>query len=139
MQLLTFANLWIDGAWRSDVAVEIDDLGRIARTLTGPSAAEQSAAEQSSARRSSAYVPGLTLPGLADAHCHAFQRMLPAWTQRARSAAEDFWSWREAMYTVAAKIGSEDLEATGSAARRLYRGSGISLPPPAQARIERAT
>jgi formimidoylglutamate deiminase len=111
MQLITFANLWIDGAWRSDVAVEIDDLGRIARTLTGPSAAEQSAAEQSSARRSSAYVPGLTLPGLADAHCHAFQRMLPAWTQRARTAGEDFWSWREAMYTAAAKIGYDDLEA----------------------------
>ncbi|HEX2789583.1 MAG TPA: formimidoylglutamate deiminase [Steroidobacteraceae bacterium] len=111
MQLITFANLWIEGAWRSDVAVEIDDLGRIARTLTGPSAAEQSAAEQSSARRSSAYVPGLTLPGLADAHCHAFQRMLPAWTQRARTSGEDFWSWREAMYTAAAKIGYEDLEA----------------------------
>src|ERR1700722_13589206 len=111
MQLITFANLWIDGAWRSDVAVEIDDLGRIARLLTGPSAAEQSAAEQSSARRSSAYVPGLTLPGVADAHCHAFQRMLPAWTQRARSAGEDFWSWREAMYTAAAKIGYDDLEA----------------------------
>jgi formimidoylglutamate deiminase len=111
MQLITFANLWIDGAWRSDVAVEIDDLGRIARMLTGPSAAEQSAAEQSSARRSSAYVPGLTLPGLADAHCHAFQRMLPAWTQRARSADENFWSWREAMYTAAAKIGYDDLEA----------------------------
>jgi formimidoylglutamate deiminase len=111
MQLLTFANLWIDGAWRSDVAVEIDDLGRIARMLTGPSAAEQSAAEQSSARRSSAYVPGLTLPGLADAHCHAFQRRLPAWTQRARGAGEDFWSWREAMYTAAAKIGPDDLEA----------------------------
>jgi formimidoylglutamate deiminase len=111
MQLITFANLWIDGAWRSDVAVEIDDLGQIARLLTGPSAAEQSAAEQSSARRSSAYVPGLTLPGVADAHCHAFQRMLPAWTQRARSAGEDFWSWREAMYTAAAKIGYDDLEA----------------------------
>ncbi len=111
MQLITFANLWIDGAWRSDVAVEIDDLGQIARLLTGPSAAEQSAAEQSSARRSSAYVPGLTLPGVADAHCHAFQRMLPAWTQRARSTGEDFWSWREAMFTAAAKIGYDDLEA----------------------------
>jgi formimidoylglutamate deiminase len=111
MQLITFANLWIDGAWRSDVAVEIDDLGQVARLLTGPSAAEQSAAEQSSARRSSAYVPGLTLPGVADAHCHAFQRMLPAWTQRARSTGEDFWSWREAMFTAAAKIGYDDLEA----------------------------
>src|SRR5450755_2049023 len=29
----------------------------------------------------------------------------------ARSAGEDFWSWREAMYSAAAKIGYEDLEA----------------------------
>jgi formimidoylglutamate deiminase len=111
MQLITFANLWIDGAWRANVAVEIDDAGRVARTMTSPSAAEQLGAEQSSAARSASYVPGLTLPGLADAHCHAFQRMLPAWTQRARGASEDFWTWREAMYTAAAEVGYDDLEA----------------------------
>src|SRR6204780_507797 len=111
MQLITFANLWIDGAWRANVAVGIDDAGRIAGIMTSPSVAEQSGAEQSSAGRSASYVPGLTLPGLADAHCHAFQRLLPAWTQRARVSSEDFWAWREAMYTAAAKIGPDDLEA----------------------------
>jgi formimidoylglutamate deiminase len=111
MQLITFANLWIDGAWRANVAVEIDGAGRIARTMTSPSVAEQSGAEQTSAGRSASYVPGLTLPGLANAHCHAFQRLLPAWTQRARASTEDFWTWREAMYTAAGQIGYEDLEA----------------------------
>jgi formimidoylglutamate deiminase len=111
MLTVTFANLWIDGAFRANVAVQIDDEGRVTRMTPGPSAAEQSGTERSAAGRSAAYVPGLTLPGLADAHCHAFQRMLPAWTQRARTVGEDFWSWREAMYTAAAKIGYEELEA----------------------------
>lgn len=101
MRTVTFANLWIDGAWQADVALDIDDSGRVARML----------ADQSAMRGSTAYVPGLTLPGLADAHCHAFQRLLPAWTQRARALREDFWSWREAMYTAAAQIGYADLEA----------------------------
>ena len=111
MLTVTFANLWIDGTFKANVAVQIDDEGRVTRMTPGPSVAEQSGTERSAAGRSAAYVPGLTLPGLGDAHCHAFQRMLPAWTQRARTSGEDFWSWREAMYTAAAKIGYEDLEA----------------------------
>jgi formimidoylglutamate deiminase len=118
MQTVTFAHLWIDGAFRANVAVEIDDEGRVRRLTAGPSAAQQLGTEPSAAGRSAAYVPGLTLPGLGDAHCHAFQRLLPAWTQRARTSGnrllpegDDFWSWREAMYTAAAKIGYEDLEA----------------------------
>jgi formimidoylglutamate deiminase len=154
MQTVTFANLWLAGVWRANVAVQIDDSGQIARMMPGPSAAEQSGIERSAARRAAAYVPGLTLPGLADAHCHAFQRMLPAWTQRARASSEDFWSWREAMYTAAAQIGSEDLEAiaarcyldllrggyTGVAEflylHRLSRGSGAAID--ADAAIARA-
>lgn len=101
MQSVTFANLWIDGAWRADVALEIEGSGWVTRMLP----------DQSALRGAAAYVPGLTLPGLADAHCHAFQRLLPAWTQRARAFGEDFWTWREAMYTAAAQIDYEDLEA----------------------------
>jgi formimidoylglutamate deiminase len=111
MQTITFAHLWIDGAFRANVAVQIDDEGRVARQTPGPSAAQQLGDEPSAAGRSAAYVPGLTLPGLANAHCHAFQRLLPAWTQRARASVEDFWSWREAMYTAAATISADDLEA----------------------------
>ena len=68
MQSVTFANLWIDGAWRADVALEIEGSGWVTRMLP----------DQSALRGAAAYVPGLTLPGLADAHCHAFQRLLPA-------------------------------------------------------------
>ena len=44
---------------------------------------------------------GLTIPGLANAHSHAFQRALRGRTQTGRG---DFWTWREAMYELAARL-----------------------------------
>ncbi|MDQ3629456.1 MAG: amidohydrolase family protein, partial [Actinomycetota bacterium] len=45
-------------------------------------------------------LPGLGLPGLANAHSHAFHRALRGRTQEGGS----FWTWREAMYDVAARL-----------------------------------
>ena len=44
---------------------------------------------------------GLTLPGLANAHSHAFHRALRGTTQADRGT---FWTWRERMYDVAARL-----------------------------------
>ena len=44
---------------------------------------------------------GLTLPGFANAHSHAFHRALRATTQADRGT---FWTWRERMYDVAARL-----------------------------------
>jgi formiminoglutamate deiminase len=44
---------------------------------------------------------GLTLPGLANAHSHAFHRALRGITQAGRGT---FWTWRERMYQVAARL-----------------------------------
>ena len=44
---------------------------------------------------------GLTLPGFANAHSHAFHRALRATTQADRGT---FWTWRERMYAVAARL-----------------------------------
>lgn len=44
---------------------------------------------------------GLTLPGLANAHSHAFHRALRS---RTHSGTGSFWTWREQMYAVAAKL-----------------------------------
>jgi formiminoglutamate deiminase len=46
-------------------------------------------------------LPGLTLPGFANAHSHAFHRALRAITQADRGT---FWTWRERMYEVAARL-----------------------------------
>ncbi len=44
---------------------------------------------------------GLTLPGFANAHSHAFHRALRATTQADQGT---FWTWRDRMYEVAARL-----------------------------------
>lgn len=46
-------------------------------------------------------LPGLTLPGMVNAHSHAFHRALRG---RTSTSAGSFWTWREAMYGVAATL-----------------------------------
>jgi formimidoylglutamate deiminase len=104
MQDICFDKLWVDGAWQSNATVSIDDAGDIRDVSTDPARA----------RAAAAHVAGLTLRGLVDAHCHAFQRALPGWTQHALSMRDTFWSWREIMYAAAAALGHEDLEAIGA-------------------------
>lgn len=47
---------------------------------------------------------GITLPGLANAHSHAFHRALRGRTQ---AGSGSFWTWREQMYRVAARLTPE--------------------------------
>lgn len=46
-------------------------------------------------------LPGLVLPGFANAHSHAFHRALRGRTHVGRGS---FWSWRDQMYAVAARL-----------------------------------
>src|SRR5690606_21729175 len=83
---------WCEQAWLPEgvtagVLVEIDG-PRITRVARG---------EPGGAHR----LPGLTIPGMADAHSHAFHRALRARTQTGRGA---FWTWRDRMYEVAARL-----------------------------------
>lgn len=50
------------------------------------------------------------LPGMVNAHSHAFQRVIRGRTEY-RSAAEqdNFWSWREMMYSAATRLFPEDI------------------------------
>lgn len=49
-------------------------------------------------------LPGLVLPGFADAHSHAFHRALRG---RTHDGDGTFWTWRERMYAVAARLDPE--------------------------------
>ncbi len=62
-------------------------------------------------RRWPSAVPGLTVPGLANAHSHAFHRALRGRTQRERGT---FWTWREQMYAVAARLDPDSLLRAGA-------------------------
>lgn len=60
----------------------------------------------------------LVLPGFANVHSHAFQRLLRGEVQHRDPDREDtFWTWREAMYSLANRM---DLDAIEAAARLTY-------------------
>ncbi|MGH8427760.1 MAG: formimidoylglutamate deiminase [Gammaproteobacteria bacterium] len=48
------------------------------------------------------------LPGMPNAHSHIFQRALAGYCE-ARRGEDSFWSWREAMYRLAASLDAESL------------------------------
>jgi formimidoylglutamate deiminase len=64
--------------------------------------------------------PVVDVPAMVNAHSHAFQRDLRGVAERpapAAAGADDFWSWREAMYALAARL---DPATMGDVARRVY-------------------
>ena len=84
---------WCEHAWLGDgpvagVRVTVDD-GRIAAVGTADPASDDTR------------LPGLVLPGFANAHSHAFHRALRG---RTHDRGGTFWTWRERMYAVAARL-----------------------------------
>ncbi|GAA4924744.1 formimidoylglutamate deiminase [Actinoplanes utahensis] len=78
---------WVGGRVEDDVLIEIGD-GRFTTVTPG-------------ARTDGEILPGLVLPGLANAHSHAFHRVLRGRTHSGRGS---FWTWREQMYAAAATL-----------------------------------
>ncbi|MCF6476499.1 formimidoylglutamate deiminase [Nonomuraea sp. MG754425] len=81
---------WTGGAVASGVVIEVAG-GRIAAVRTGVAVPPPGARA----------LRGLTLPGLANAHSHAFHRALRGIAQRGSGT---FWTWRDSMYDVAARL-----------------------------------
>jgi formiminoglutamate deiminase len=85
---------WLDSAGvRAGVLIETDG-DQIARVTAG---------EQ---RPPDAYrLAGLTVPGFANAHSHAFHRALRG---RTHSDGGTFWTWRQAMYSLASRLNPDN-------------------------------
>jgi formiminoglutamate deiminase len=66
---------------------------------------------------------GLTLPGLANAHSHAFHRALRGITQADRGT---FWTWRDRMYEVAARLDPDRYRALARAVYGEMALAGVS-------------
>jgi len=78
--------------WADDVLLRIRD-GRIDEVVTGASGGEDTISA------------GCIIPGLCNAHSHAFQRALAGRTEERSPAGRDnFWTWRDRMYRLAAAI-----------------------------------
>lgn len=101
---------WLGDRFADDVLVEVED-GRFA-----------SVAPDSDPPRAIP-VRGLVVPGLADTHSHAFHRALRGRTQRERGS---FWTWRDQMYAVAARLDPDTYLALARATYREIAAAGIT-------------
>jgi formimidoylglutamate deiminase len=102
MQILAPELLYHEGAFRSGLAVEYDELrGTITRVLARPDAAGSVTELRGRA----------LLPGFINCHSHSFQRLIRGRTQwKPRGpASSDFWSWRESMYSAVLGISPDAL------------------------------
>jgi formimidoylglutamate deiminase len=70
---------------------------------------------------------GILIPGLGNGHSHAFQRALAGHTEQRSPAHRDtFWTWREKMYELAARVDPEALTAIASQAYSEMLASGYT-------------
>ncbi|MGH8161311.1 MAG: amidohydrolase family protein, partial [Gammaproteobacteria bacterium] len=97
---LKFRYLLTSEGWLHDQAVVVDAEGLIeaVEPASGP------------------WDGALAVPGVPNAHSHVFQRALSGCGE-ARHGEDSFWSWREAMYGLAARV---DAEALYVIARQAY-------------------
>jgi formimidoylglutamate deiminase len=95
---------WVQGTWAQDVLLTVAADGSWHSVQPGATLEQQ----QGSTR-----LPGPVLPGLVNAHSHAFQRAMAGLTERRSAgahASDDFWSWRDRMYSAANRITPGQLE-----------------------------
>jgi formiminoglutamate deiminase len=76
-----------------------------------------------------ARLPGVVLPGFADAHSHAFHRALRGRTHDCPegSGPATFWTWRERMYAVAARLDPDSYLALARAAFAERALAGVTV------------
>mgnify|MGYP002656233027 CR=1 FL=1 len=91
--------------WAHDVRLEIDASGRFANV-------ERNATPENAER-----VAGPLLPGMPNLHSHAFQRVMAGLTEVAGDPEDSFWTWRDLMYRLVARITPEQMHVV---ARQLY-------------------
>ena len=59
---------------------------------------------------------GVLVPALGNLHSHAFQRAMAGLAEVSGDSADNFWSWREAMYRLAHRMNPQQLEAVATQA-----------------------
>src|SRR6202023_3093893 len=106
---------WTGDGFAPGVQLRVGDDGRIEEV-------GQLGVEAAATRR----LPGQALlPGLVSAHSHAFQRALRGRGERFPAGAGSFWSWREAMYELAAGLDADGFERLCLLTFREMRAAGI--------------
>jgi formimidoylglutamate deiminase len=94
---LAAGNFWTPQGWRSDAHLRIES-GRVT-------------ALDSSGQGGNVSSNRFVFPGMPNLHSHAFQRAMAGLAERKGPGEDSFWTWRESMYSFAARIDPEDLHA----------------------------
>jgi formimidoylglutamate deiminase len=100
-------NAFLPDGWAPDVLLDIAPDGTIVAVASGTAAPADARV-----------LDGALVPGIANLHSHAFQRAMAGTAERREGSGEDFWSWREAMYALAASL---DPDALHRIALHVYR------------------
>ena len=99
--------------WRDSVLLEIDGLGRIESVESGKAA--------------DGHQCSVLIPAPANLHSHAFQRAMAGVTEsRSSAAADDFWTWRRAMYGLLDHLTPDDVEAISAFAQMEMLEAGFA-------------
>ncbi|HEY0801038.1 MAG TPA: hypothetical protein VGD54_09350, partial [Steroidobacteraceae bacterium] len=100
MAIYRLQSAYLPQGWTRDALVTVSPDG-IITAIADARKPPQSAQEESGTER----VDGFVVPGMPNAHSHAFQRAMAGNTDYRLSARDSFWTWRQAMYALANRIG----------------------------------
>ncbi len=102
MKTYHFKGLLQNDGWLENVAVRVDDEGKIL-----------SLNQKNKSDNNSGIIEGFALPGFQNAHSHAFQYAMAGLAEKHEGTAnsDDFWSWREAMYQLALSMNPDQMQA----------------------------
>src|SRR5277367_1424364 len=103
MPIYRLQSAYLPQGWTRDVSITVSHDGII--TGIEPGAAAPQAAPAARGER----IDGVVVPGMPNAHSHAFQRAMAGNAEYRMSARDSSWTWRQAMYALANRIGPEDL------------------------------
>ncbi|MBV1909253.1 MAG: formimidoylglutamate deiminase [Kangiellaceae bacterium] len=97
-------NVLIGSQWKSDITLSLDASGYIESIVKGKISG-------------STIIKEPVIPGMPNCHSHAFQRAFAGYSEyrnfdaHGQPAKDSFWSWRDIMYRLVAKMAPQDLNA----------------------------
>jgi formiminoglutamate deiminase len=94
MKSYRFKALLQNSGWLENAAVSIDEKGKIVSVL------QDSEGE---------FINGYALPAFQNAHSHAFQYAMAGLAEN-NAGDDDFWSWREMMYSLALNLNPDEFK-----------------------------
>lgn len=95
MKNYRFKALLQNHGWIENACISLDESGKIVSI---------------SQKKDGEFIDGYAIPAFQNAHSHAFQYAMAGLAENHFSTADDFWSWREAMYSLALNLNPEQIK-----------------------------